>query len=278
MAPIRGIRGGCVAPDHPHESIRLDSEEIIIRLKNSGYVVDAVFDFFNTGETTTEWTGFPKWVAPDANSHWTFTKVECSVNGERIEFNKERDLFWRKILPVDLSASQKLNPTCTLPKEDLHWLVARITFPSHMKTKVHLTYEALYYGNCYEVSYIYGTGSLWKGNIGKAVFVVDSTELCGMTGRISTRFENGLEPVLFSEDVKPELREISSSTVRLEMTDFKPHPEAFFRVRINKPVLGADYARPMPPIRPFWPKPKSDLGFRPMPMPPPPPMPTRVKK
>lgn len=278
MAPVKvitkvmgGIGGGCIAPDHPHQSIRLDSEEIIIRLKNNGYVVDAVFDFFNTGETATEWTGFPKWVASNRALDSTFTKFECSVNGELIKFNDERDLSWRKIFPVDLSARQKLNPTRTALERDRHWLVSQITFPAHAKTTIRLTYEASYSGSHYEASYIYGTGSLWKGNIGKAVFVVDSTELGGMTGRISTRFENGLEPVLFSKDVKPELREISLSTVRYEMSDFKPHPEAFFRIRINKdPVLGADYTRPMPPLRPFWPKPK--------PMPPPPLMPTRVKK
>ena len=59
-APIE-ITGGAASPiAFPHQSIRMDSEEATIRLHKKSYTVDAVFRFFNTGETLTEWVGFPK--------------------------------------------------------------------------------------------------------------------------------------------------------------------------------------------------------------------------
>lgn len=54
------LMGGGAAPKSSHPSIRMDSEEVTIRLGQDTYTVDAVFHFFNTGATTTEWVGFPK--------------------------------------------------------------------------------------------------------------------------------------------------------------------------------------------------------------------------
>ncbi len=37
----------------------MNSEQVVIRLKEKSYTVDAVFEFINDGDTTTEWIGFP---------------------------------------------------------------------------------------------------------------------------------------------------------------------------------------------------------------------------
>ncbi len=55
------ISGGAVSAKLPHETIRMDSEEVTIRLGRGGsYTVQGVYYMVNTGEETTEWVGFPK--------------------------------------------------------------------------------------------------------------------------------------------------------------------------------------------------------------------------
>ncbi len=59
VGPIH-ISGGGATLKSPHQDIQMNSEEVTIRLKKTGYEVEAVFHFFNTGKTATEWLGFPK--------------------------------------------------------------------------------------------------------------------------------------------------------------------------------------------------------------------------
>jgi len=212
----------------------LDSQEVIIRLKTFSYVVDVVFNLFNTGDTTTEWTGFPKWVASRVNLYPTFIKVEGAVNGRQIKFDEEWDLSGSTRLRSGMSHEEFFHLAHRPMKEERQWLVSRVTFPGHAGTTICVTYEAPYsYASRHyrEASYIYGTGSLWKDNIGKAVFIVDSTEVGG-TEKISTYLE-GLAP-----------RPISKNVLRYELRDFKPHIEAHFRIGL-KELVGrkADYVR-----------------------------------
>jgi hypothetical protein len=177
VGPLLMFRGGgVIAPLSPHPSIRLDSQEVIIRLKPGSYVVDVVFNLFNTGETATESVGFPKWVASQVDFFPTFMRFEGSVNGRQLQFNEERDRSTGAGIKYNVPLTQKL----TKMKEKRGWLVSQVTFAGHEGTTIHVTYEARYYSQGYhEASYTYGTGSLWKDNIGKAVFIVDSTEVGG---------------------------------------------------------------------------------------------------
>jgi hypothetical protein len=254
------VRGGTVAPQAAHQSIRLDSQEIIIRLKRGSYVVDAVFDLFNTGETATEQIGFPKWVVTPTGSFPTFIRFEGSVNGEPITFNEEWDASGGSPFLMNLLAERRLNLASRPMKEERRWLVRQVTFPGHGKTIIRVTYEAPYSVKHYrEASFVYGTGSLWKGSIGKTVFIIDSTNVGG-PGNISIYFEKGPWPEPVSESVKFGRRPILGNVQRCEITHFKPHPEAYLRIKLA-----------------HW------FGIKPnyvrmKPMPPPPPMPERVKK
>jgi ankyrin repeat protein len=65
---VKGLRDqGAIISEYGHErkdishkSIRLDSQEVKLKLKKTHYVVYATFHFFNTGKATREWIGFPK--------------------------------------------------------------------------------------------------------------------------------------------------------------------------------------------------------------------------
>jgi hypothetical protein len=234
VGPLQMFKGGgVVAPQSEHHSIRLESQQVIIRLKERSYAVDVDFNLFNTGETITEWIGFPKWVASRTASYPTFIRFEGSVNGKQIKFNEEWDLSGGARLRWNMS-NQEFGHLAGRPmKEEWQWLVSQVTFPGHARTAIRVTYEAPYYGKgFYEGSYIYGTGSLWKDNIGKAVFIIDSTEVGG-TEKISTYLQ-GL-------DARP----ISKNVLRYEQIDFKPHFEAHLKIKLNE-WLGlrkADYVR-----------------------------------
>lgn len=255
IAPVREfVRGGSVTPADPHQRVRLESEEVIIRLKRKSYVVDATFKLLNTGETTTERVGFPKWVTSREESYPTFIRFEGSVDGLKVDFHEE----W------DLSRGQRMQSTSPEARNQLAegqlrngrlWLVSQVTFPGHERTMIRIRYEARYHGYGSTASYIYGTGSFWKGNIGRAVFIIDSTEVGG-TAKISTDFVDGPKPSRILGNEKSTPRPICDYVVKYEVRDFKPNPEAYLSVNI--------------PDRPH--------GRAPFVFPPPPPMPVRIKK
>ena len=89
--------GGGISPKSPHPAIRLDDQEVIVRLKPYTYTVDAIFHLFNTGETSTEWIGFPKNSTGRSPGPLgrvdDFIRFEGSVNGQTIAFTEERDLI-----------------------------------------------------------------------------------------------------------------------------------------------------------------------------------------
>jgi hypothetical protein len=72
--------------------------KMIIRLKRSTYTADAVFHLFNTGETTTEWIGFPKnatgYCPPGPSGRvMDFIRFAVAVNGTKVPLEDERNLI-----------------------------------------------------------------------------------------------------------------------------------------------------------------------------------------
>lgn len=201
------LGGGAAAPKSSHQSIRLESQEVTIHLREVTYTVDVIFQFFNTGETTTEWTGFPKrsLIREVPRSRATFTRFNTWANGRKISFSEEPDF-------TDSSRG-----------EDRKWLVHQITFPGRARTTVRVCYEAPYFfsGSGLSAYYIYGTGSYWKDNIGKAVFIIDSSYVGGRM-RTDIKFQPTVEG-----------RQISENLVMYEIRDFKPDPEATLRVTVR---------------------------------------------
>jgi hypothetical protein len=231
VGPLQMFKGGgVVAPLFPHPNIRLDYQEVVILLKHKSYQVDVVFNLFNEGENTTEHICFPKWVATRAEVERvepfpTFINFEGSVKGERITFNEEWD--------HQMAGNHRSSPW----KEGRQWLVSRITFPGNANTTIRVKYEAPYYGRTREASYIYGTGSLWKSNVGKAVFIVDATELGG-AAKISTHFEKESEGKQGPDDVRYVSTTVEPNILRYEITDFEPY-QAYLRIDTHKPPSGS---------------------------------------
>jgi hypothetical protein len=268
MGPLKSFKGGgVVAPKTPHETIRLDSEEVIISLKPNTYTVDAVFNLINTGETTIEWAGFPKWTASRTRVFPDFIKFEGWLNNEPITFKEEKDRS------ADVQESQREALFAQFDQftdqdgqkigekiEKRNWLVSHVTFPAHAKTTIRVKYEAPYVER--GASYILGTGSLWKDNISKALFIIDGTEIGG-ADEFSTWF--------VKEKETQSKKQVTGNVVKYELLNFKPHPEEQLFVglttlqRLHREALQA-----------IWKRQKSRPGA--IPMAPPPPMPMKVPK
>ena len=218
--------GGGVSPKSPHETIRLESQEVIIRLKSSSYTVDAIFHLFNSGDTATEWVGFPKRSAgrpPGPLGRLSeFIRFDVSVDGRKIPLIEEPD---QKSDALDLPEGLRRQD---LPKrirqqlvEHASWLMGRTQFPASSGMTIRVSYEASYDScgyDCYLASYIYGTGRHWKDSIGKAVFIIDATEKGGFE-RATTRFSSTNSPRSWIHR-----RLITDNLTRYEIRDFEPEP------------------------------------------------------
>ncbi|MEW6532528.1 MAG: ankyrin repeat domain-containing protein [Thermodesulfobacteriota bacterium] len=209
--------GGGVSPKSPHQTIRLDDQEVIIRLKRFTYTVDALFHLSNTGETTTEWIGFPK------NSMGRqpgplgkvsdFIRFEVSVNDKIVPFTEERELFKKVDTFLKQLRSQRAKHS--------GWMMGRATFPGHATTTIRVRYESSYDNcgmGCSKANYIYGTGGYWKDSIRRATFIVDSTERGGA--------EHSHPGFSQSETDRYAIhrRLISDNIEKYEIRDFEPNP------------------------------------------------------
>jgi len=242
--------GGSIAPQAPHKTIRLDSQQVTIRMKGTSYEVDAVFELFNTGDTMTEWIGFPRGI-PDTSSPLTSPAVEGWVNGAPTKFDEDNYHSEEVAFPRYMG-------------EGGPWLVDRVTFPGHARTTIRVKYEVSYDGRD-EAIYFYGTGSLWKDNIGKSVFIMDSSAIGGrvIIGPPWVREPGPTSIISVNGHSTPR-----TDLARYEETDFKPQPDAYFAIR-RYSTYGPVYVKAKYPRNP------KDGSF---PMPPIPPMPNKLFK
>lgn len=254
--------GGVVAPEAPHESIRLDSQEVMIRLKSATYAVDVVFNLFNEGDTARESIGFPKWVASHFDSYPTFLRFEGSINGRRIEFSDEVDQDRRRRFHWIMSSGDWSMWADRPMKEERQWKVSRVTFPGHAQTRIRISYEAQYFTkHVHHAAYVYGTGSLWKGNIGKAVFIVDATGVGGNKSistffRKELRLGSGPEPGTEAVQTGPRAIPIGNHALCFEIRDFEPHPDANLSITTKGWLFGKrNYVKPKPTLGPPPPPP-----------------------
>lgn len=214
-APMLLIGGGA-SPAGPHQSICMESEEVIIRLRKDGYTVDATFHFFNTGETETALVGFPIFNA----GRWRgLTRVADEIrfstwiDGRRVTPSekpdfRDQDRRFRKKLTSESASS-------------LQWLAKSVTFPGQARITTRVKYEITYDGTYVvnQAHYIYGTGSYWKGRIGLASFIIDTSEI-GKAEDLEVRF---WFPDATSHLIRRTL--ISETLVKFEIKDFEPHHE-----------------------------------------------------
>lgn len=205
---------GAVAPKSSHQSISMESEQVTIRLRRTAYTVDAVFRLFNTGKTTTEWVGLPYrgWgYDTDISGNWGFLRFDAWADGRKVEFSPAHEVDGiAGLFPLRL-------PPDSLSKLTFVWMIRQITFPGHARKTIRVRYEAPYIryeksGGHGQVDYLHGSSSLWKGTIGKAIFIVDCTDVGGTKNIAVRAYGSGSGPHLLSDNVW-----------KYEGRDIKPH-------------------------------------------------------
>lgn len=187
-APIN-LQGGGAHALTGHLTVAMDSEIVKIILHQKSYTVDAIFNFSNTGNTVELNVGFPKngagWLDDRFTHTSDFIKFETWVDGKQVNFVEKPNMssiegeytlpdLIKHIKRTD--KPEKLNVTA----KDYRWMVKeKVKFHSNKTTTTRVRYEAPYQnfgGECKGgLTYIYGTGSHWNGNIDKSTFIVDGT-------------------------------------------------------------------------------------------------------
>jgi uncharacterized protein len=225
--------GGGVSPRNPHPSIRLDDQEVIIRLKRGEYTVDAVFHLFNTGEKSTEWIGFPKNPAGRLPGPLgrvdDFIRFDVWVNGNKVPFADERDLI--------KSAQNVLQGLRGRRVQYTGWLMGQASFPGHVTTTIRVSYASRYGNcgmNCAKAVYIYGTGGYWKDNIGKATFIVDGMQRGGAQWAGASFGATETDKYLIHR------RLLSESLAQYEIRDFEPSPDGALTFMFTSRFDGED--------------------------------------
>lgn len=224
--PLHVLEREGAALNCPHESIRLESQEVIIQLAKLTYTVDAVFHFFNSGKRTIEWLGFPKRRNPVGGRCGTlaFIPFDVWIDDRKINVSEIQSANDQQRPGTDLSQQARL-------------VVRAVVFPDHARTTIRVRYEETYDRcgpDCMVGGFAYGSGRCWKDPIGKAVFIIDSSQVGGLE----------LVDVAFSrtETQKYSIRRrpISNDVVRYEIRDFEPELCSALFVEFNPILIGAE--------------------------------------
>jgi hypothetical protein len=230
QAPLSVLEGGGVSPKSEHETVRMDSEQVIIRLGAVTYTVDAVFHLFNTGETVTEWVGFPKKRVKSIfgrGRQTDFVRFDTWVDGRHVEVTELRDPhatdvgFWEKLVSSLWHGLEFFHSYGRRRYISNEWMGQRVTFPRHSRTSIRTIYEAEYPYRGPRAVYIFGTGRYWKGGIGEATFVIDCTGVGG-TSKVDVDFP-----------VAPGPKILSGNVIVFDVRKLKPAPDAQLIVRVN---------------------------------------------
>ncbi len=238
-APLELLSGGVCPMLGPGERIRMDSEEVNIRLGDKSYIVDATFHLTNFGKTKTILVGFPKkglGYLGEFKKVADFIKFETWVNGEPVQFTEEggaSSLEATDLTLPQMLAGLKSGDAANLAAKDIRWLVKRVNFPGGKTTTTRVRYEAPYNRTKYETPaatgvlcgfahYIYGSGRFWHGNIGKATFVVESARTQETSPRV-------VMPDKASE------KRVSETATAYTLTDIEPREDAEVTIYLCPP-------------------------------------------
>ncbi|MEI7664092.1 MAG: hypothetical protein WCK34_17935 [Bacteroidota bacterium] len=233
-APINLQSGGALALTGPL-SVSMESEIVRIILGNKSYTVDATFNFYNSGDAVTLSVGFPKngagWLDGRFKQTSEFIKFETWVDNKPVKFIEQPNtasiegVYTLPALIKHIRNSNNIEKLGVMAK-DYRWMVKEsVSFPSKKTTITRVRYEAPYEnfgGECKGgLTYIYGTGSYWDGNIGESKFIVE-------TGGIPKK-EWPKDMVFVAEKDKNKIKcnTISEGTLQCIIKDYKPAtPEA----------------------------------------------------
>jgi hypothetical protein len=230
QTPLHVVGGGAT-PKSQHEMVCLDSEQVIIRLGRLTYTVDATFHLFNTGETVTEWVGFPKKrvkLIAGSLSQPDFVRFDTWVDGRHVEVSELRDAhtlvmsLWEDLVSLRYRLRRLIYMYAPLGYMRNEWMGHRITFQRHERTTIRTIYEARF-AHAYPrgAFYIFGTGRYWKDGIGKAAFVIDCTDVGG-TGKVDVYFP-----------VAPRPKILSGNAITFDVRKLKPPPDAQLDIAVR---------------------------------------------
>lgn len=233
-APIN-LQGGGALPLTGPLSVSMESEIVRIILGKKSYTVDALFNFINSGEAVSLSVGFPKNGVGRLDGRFKqtseFLKFETWVNDKPVKFVEKPNtasIEGEYTLPALIKYVRKSNNSEKLGvmAKDYRWMVKEsVQFPSKKTTTTRVRYEAPYQdfgGECKGgLTYIYGTGSHWDGNIGESKFIVDASGI--------SKKEWPKEMVFVAETDKDKIRcdSIGAGMLQCIIKDYKPAtPEA----------------------------------------------------
>jgi hypothetical protein len=233
-APINLQSGSAQALTGPL-TVSMDSEVVRIILGKTSYTVDAVFNFSNSGETVKLNVGFPKngagWLDDRFSSTSEFIKFETWVDGKQVKVTEKPNtasIEGHYTLPELIKHVKQTKKTkdMNVMAKDYRWMVKeKVPFPSRKITTTRVRYEAPYQsfgGECKGgLTYIYGTGSNWSGNIGESKFIVDST------GIPKDDWPKDMSFVDEKDKNKIKCENLSEGILQCVIKDYKPEaPEA----------------------------------------------------
>ncbi len=226
-APIKLMSGSAAPYLNSSSKIRMDSEIVEITLHNRSYVVDATFNFINSGDTVSINVGFPKrgqGYLDDRFQHADeFIRFEAWVNGSKVDVS---EMPGKTLIDGTESSVPKLTETARTPSSsgtpfahDYRWMVRKVDFPAGKKTVTRVRYEAAYqdFGNCYGARYIYGTGMYWDGNIGSSKFAIN----CAVSEGVDMCWDQ-IQDAGNGNKYKVTRKKIKKDVVQYEMKNYKP--------------------------------------------------------
>jgi len=148
--------------DNKNTNITMLNEVINITLYRDYYEVDVTFDFYNDGFEENILLGFPV---------------------KTLTYDNPKEREWAQVIDFESYINGVLLTEYTIREESekdfylstIKWFIREVKFLGNSHTYSRVTYKAPYntYGFFIGAGYIYGTGSSWKGNIGKMTLIIN---------------------------------------------------------------------------------------------------------
>jgi hypothetical protein len=201
LAPVT-VRDGKVLPLSFQETIRLESQEVTIRLHRGCCRVEASFRLVNTGPTVTQWIGI-----------WKYIKERHILEGQPIAFDGWIDGTKVAFAPAHYAPTESGWVAEIQEYPGPRWMVREVTFPGHAATTIRVRYDIQGLG-----SVAYEHSRYWKGNIRKAAFTIDRTNE-PRTWRYSIIFPSCPGPRMITDDLE-----------KYELQDSKPPSKGCMQV------------------------------------------------
>jgi hypothetical protein len=229
-APMKLMSGSATPYLGPSSKIRMDSETVSISLGDKSYIVDATFNFFNSGDTVEVSVGFPKRGEGYLDERFQhadeFIKFEAWVNGTKVDVSeipgKSSIEGEYSTVPKMLENIRAKISNTSLFARDYRWMVKKVAFPAKKKITTRVRYEAAYqdFGNCYGARYIYGTGTYWNGNIGNSKFIIN----CNVSQGNDMCWDQ-IQDESRGKKYKVNRKRINKNIIQYEITNYKPDKE-----------------------------------------------------